>query len=121
MQKLARIINKTQSDKVIGDRIEIADGFVSKLCGLIGRTELPQGGGMLLVGTTSIHTCMMSIPIDALFLDKANRIVAIDHSLRPWRIGKMRMKTCSVLELPAGTAERLGIHLEDQIEVQKLR
>ncbi|MBY6037454.1 DUF192 domain-containing protein [Fictibacillus nanhaiensis] len=52
---------------------------------------------------SSVHTFFMNYAIDVLYLDSEKRIVAIDESLPPKRIGKLYMQAESVIELPSGT------------------
>jgi uncharacterized membrane protein (UPF0127 family) len=50
----------------------------------------------------------MRFPIDVVFLDGERRIVAVRRALKPWRFAAAKGAR-SVLELPAGECERLGL------------
>ena len=56
---------------IVCDRCESADGLVTRARGLLGRSGLDRGEGLLLKPTFSIHTFFMRFPIDVVFLDKS--------------------------------------------------
>jgi uncharacterized protein len=63
---------------------------------------------MLLRPASSIHTAFMRFPIDAVFLDRSDRVVKVASDLRPWRMAACRGAR-TVLELGAGEAARHGL------------
>ena len=69
---------------VNGVSAEVAKTFLQRLRGLIGRKGLPPGEGMLILRCNAIHTCFMSFPIDAYFLDGGNRVIKTVKMVRPW-------------------------------------
>jgi uncharacterized membrane protein (UPF0127 family) len=93
---------------VVCERCEIADRMLPRMRGLLGRDSLEPGAGMLITPSPSVHMFFMRFPIDVVFLDRSRRIVKIAHDLRPWRTASAR-KAVAALELPAGTAARLGL------------
>jgi uncharacterized protein len=102
--------------RVVCERCAIADSFVPRLRGLLGRRELPTGEGLLLSPSSSIHTFFMRFPIDAVFLDRGFRVVGVAPNVRPWRLAG-RKRARRVLELPAGESERRRIRAGDQLTV----
>lgn len=81
---------------------EVAETFAERAKGLIGRTGLEPGKGMLITKCNCIHTFFMKFPIDATFLDRDGKVVRIVRNIRPWRLwvwGGWRAK--SVLETAA--------------------
>jgi len=86
----------------------VANSFASRFRGLLGVAGLPEGSGLLLPRTSSVHTHFMRFPIDVVFLDRDRRIVSVVGMLRPWRLAGARAAT-SVLELAAGECKRLGL------------
>jgi uncharacterized membrane protein (UPF0127 family) len=95
---------------VVCDECVVADSFLTRLRGLVGRGRLASGHGLLLRETRSIHTHFMRFPIDVIFLDGHNRVVRIVPRLRPWRAVAER-EAASVLELGAGESERAGLRV----------
>lgn len=94
--------------RIVCERCEIADSLVSRVRGLLGRSSLEQGSGMLITRTSSIHTFFMAFPIDAVFLGRDLRVRSVAGNVRPFRI-VFRVGSRNVLELPAGEAARAGI------------
>ncbi len=107
-----RIVRK-QDGAVVAHRARVADGFLSRLRGLIGTTEFPEGDALLFPRCNNIHMWMMSIPIDAVFLGKCEsgwRVISTRPRLRPWKILPVGDgKAEDVLELPVGTVDRLNL------------
>jgi uncharacterized protein len=83
----------------------------------MGERNLPAGDGMLISPCSSIHCMWMRIPIDVIYLDRSDRVVGIDHAIKPWRIGGFYRGAHHVLELPAGTAVATGTQAGDQIKI----
>ena len=106
--RLPRQIRVIAGDVVVCTRCDVADRPFTRMRGLLGRASIAPGEGMLLTPGSSIMTFFMRFPIDVVFLDKAQTIVKITHSLVPWRTTFAR-KAFATLELPAGTAVALGL------------
>jgi uncharacterized protein len=94
---------------------EHATGIAERMRGLLGRKELDSSEGLLIEPCKQIHTLFMKFPIDALFLNKQNEIVAIEN-LGPWRFSKLYRKANKVLELSHNTASRLGLRPGQRLE-----
>jgi uncharacterized membrane protein (UPF0127 family) len=93
---------------VVCEHCLVADRPWTRMRGLLGRSELPRGEGILLRPAGSIHMFFMRFPIDAVFLDREGTVVGVEADLKPWRTAR-RKGAKSVLELPAGETERVGL------------
>jgi uncharacterized protein len=102
---------------VLVEQGRLANNEWTRFKGLMGERHLPAGDGMLITPCGSVHCMWMRIPIDVIYLDKADRIVGIDQALKPWRIGHFYRGAHHVLELPAGTAAATGTQVGDQLKV----
>jgi len=96
--------------RLVCERCDVADQLVARMRGLLGRSDLPQGEGVLLRPAGSIHTFFMRFPIDVVFLNEEDKVVKVVHRLSPWRAAGMKGAR-SVLELAAGEAESRGIEV----------
>jgi uncharacterized protein len=76
--------------------------------GLLGRSGLERGEGLLLKPCGSVHTLFMRFPIDVVFLDRELSVLAVREAVPPWRTARARGAKVT-LELAAGEATRLGI------------
>jgi hypothetical protein len=99
---------KRENGDVVCDRCVVADSPASRMKGLLGRSELRPGEGLLLRPASAIHTWFMRFPIDAVFLDRDWRVVGISSEMGPWRAASRRGAK-AVLELPAGESARRGL------------
>ena len=103
-------------DGVVFATVWHATGYFARLRGLLGR-KLEADGGMLLTPCSEIHTIGMKYAIDALYLDKAGRVLRVDERLVPGRILPLQRGARHVLELPEGSANRRGLTAGDTLEV----
>ncbi|HKH30615.1 MAG TPA: DUF192 domain-containing protein [Gaiellaceae bacterium] len=99
---------------VVCEECLVAATPLTRMRGLLGRSSLPSGQGILLRPAASVHTFFMRFSIDVVFLDDELRVVHIAADLRPWRAAGKRGAR-AVLELPAGECERRGLRVGDQL------
>ena len=99
--------------------VEIADTPEKQMRGLMYRTSMGPDEGMLFLYSRSKPVSMWMantyISLDMLFIDKAGTILQIEEHTQP--LSKAVISSFgpadAVLELNAGTAERLGIKAGD--------
>lgn len=91
--------------------IYTAKNFISRLVGLIGRSGLLYNEGLLIPNCRQVHTAFMRFPIDVVFIDANNIVIAIFCGVLPWRVTPKVPKAVVCLELAAGGAEKLFIQL----------
>lgn len=100
--------------QIVCERCEVADGFVSRMRGLIGRARLARGRGMLIRPTWFVHTAFMRFPVDVIFLDRDLTVLAVREWVQPWRTAG-HLRAHSVLKLAAGESQALGLRVGDQL------
>jgi uncharacterized protein len=103
---------------VVCESCLVAENAWLRTKGLLGRREFPDGQGILLRPASSIHMAFMRFPIDAVFLARDLTVLKVVPDLKPWRLAGKFRANC-VLELPAGTCERRGIHIGDRLELDR--
>jgi uncharacterized protein len=101
-------------EQVVCEECLVADRPLARMRGLLGRTDLPRGEGVLLRPAGSIHTFFMRFPIDAVFVDREGVVVDVEHALKPWRTARRR-GAHAVLELAAGEADARGVAAGQQL------
>jgi uncharacterized membrane protein (UPF0127 family) len=116
--KQVRIINKSKAT-VAGERIAVANSFLTRLIGLMGCTSLSPGEGMLITPSSGVHTCWMRMKIDVVALDRKKRVVRLGHEVKPWRLCGLTLRTAHVLELPPGQIRACGIEIGDELEIEQ--
>jgi len=97
----------------------VADGFYTRLIGLLRDRQLEHGDGLWIVPCNSIHSIGMKFIFDAVFLDKELRVVHLMQEMKPWRISKMVFSSHSVLEVPAGIIAQTGTEIGDMFEMRR--
>lgn len=100
--------------------VPLADGFCSRLRGLMGKTLRP-GDALLLSPCAQIHCCFMKSPVDAVYLGEAGVILKLAEAMGPWTFGRHVPGARRVLELFAGDAERLGLYPGMQLTIEGCR
>lgn len=112
----SNVIRNPARDADVCERCVVADRALPRMRGLLGRSQLPAGEGLLLRPASSIHTHFMRFPIDAVFLDRELRVLDVRSDLRPWRMAARRGAK-AVLELSAGEAQRRGVRVGDVLRI----
>jgi uncharacterized membrane protein (UPF0127 family) len=101
--------------RLLGDRIGVADRWWLRLRGLLGRTGLSRGEGLLLDPCRAVHMLGMRFPLDVAFLDPSGGVVAVYHALAPGKRTSWHRAAATALELPAGTLQSSGTGVGDTI------
>jgi uncharacterized membrane protein (UPF0127 family) len=94
--------------------IALADGFWSRLRGLMLAPPLAPSAGLLLTRCASVHCAFMRQAIDVVYLDADGVVLACVPRLKPWRASAHRGAR-HTLELAAGAIDRLGIRPGDRL------
>lgn len=95
--------------------VELADDDAERAQGLMGRTGLGPGAGMLFLYPTPREVAFWMrntrIPLDMLFIDAGGKIVRLHAGARPFDETPIPSGSPvqMVLEIAGGQAERLGI------------
>lgn len=96
----------SQNQKIIYTKIKIANNFITRFLGLMGKSKLDNGEGLLLLKCSAIHTCFMRFPIDVVYLNSQFQVLGCE-TIKPWKLGSIVKGSCNILELPAGSGEQL--------------
>jgi uncharacterized membrane protein (UPF0127 family) len=112
------VYNMTRETFVATEAV-VADGYLSRLVGLLGKTKrwARAGAGLWIVPSRGVHTIGMLFSIDLVFLNKNKEVVHVEEVVRPFRISRVSLKTDSVLELPPHTVYRTGTKVGDVLEI----
>jgi uncharacterized protein len=117
-------VKSLTNQALISDKCYVAECFLDRLRGLIGRRAFEPGDGMLFPKCNDVHMWFMKIPIDVIFLKKENqsngnpiwKVSSTHQNVRPWKPLPLRdAKASDTLELPAGTIQRCEIRVGDEL------
>jgi uncharacterized protein len=85
---------------------------------LLGRSSLERGEALWIPKCQGIHTIGMRFAIDVVFLDKNLKVVRAFGRIPPNKTGPVEMAAASVVELPAGTLNMIGISEGDTFQIR---
>ncbi len=85
--------------------VEVPQTRGERARGLLGRLELEPNEGLLLERSRSVHTFGMRFPIDAVLLDRDERVIEVVR-LPPNRVLFPRRRVRAVLEVAEGQGRR---------------
>jgi uncharacterized protein len=116
------VYNKTR-ETFIATEASVADSYVTRLIGLLGKTRrwAQLGKGLWIVPSRGVHTIGMLFPIDLIFLSDEKEVVHVEEHVRPFRISKVSLKATSVLELPPHTIYHSRTQVGDRFEIARLK
>jgi uncharacterized membrane protein (UPF0127 family) len=117
-KKIVRVVNATRGT-VLGERVRVADTGLSRIVGLLGERELPQGDGLLIVPSQGVHTWGMLFPIDVVVLDRGWNVLALRRRMRAFRMTRLFWKAAAVLELPPGMLDSTATHVGDMLAFER--
>ncbi len=112
-----RILNRTRA-MALATLCRSAEDPLARGLGLLGRSSLRTGEGLRITRTSAITTLFMRFAIDAVFVDRARRVVRIRPNLRPWTFAAVAKGADEVLELPVGTIARTGTQAGDELDYE---
>jgi len=112
------IVRNLTRGRIIGDAVCVAERFFPRLRGLLRTDGLAGGEGLWISPCSSIHSFGMRFVFDALFLGPDGKVVGRYERFRRNRISRVYWNARGVLELPAGTIERTGTEVGDEIQFE---
>ncbi|HMD86830.1 MAG TPA: DUF192 domain-containing protein [Terriglobia bacterium] len=120
--KYVCVYNKTR-ERFVATHAQVADGYFSRLVGLLGTTGgwARPGKGLWIVPSYGVHTIGMLYALDLVFLNRDLVVVDVEEHVRPFRISKVSFKADSVLELPVHSVFRTETRVGDQLEISPVR
>lgn len=110
------MIIKKNSD-VICRNAKIANNFLSRLKGLLGRNEFGDIDGLMLSSCRQIHSIGMKFNFDALYLDSEYKIIAIYENIGKNKILPYNVAVSNVLELPKGMVQDKNLGIGDVLKI----
>ncbi|MGE0615812.1 MAG: DUF192 domain-containing protein [Bacteriovoracia bacterium] len=118
--KSRRVTIQTLKNKaVLAEKCIVAERFLERLVGLIGRATLNAGEGMFFPRCNNIHMWFMRMPIDVVFIRRAGdrwEVSSVRENVRPWKLLPVAdFRATETLELPLGTIQRCGVSAGDEV------
>jgi uncharacterized membrane protein (UPF0127 family) len=108
------VLRREDDGQTICGNCVLADTFWRRARGLLGRSKLEPGDGIVLRPEWSVHTFFMRFAIDVVFVDADQVVVKVVSRLKPWRTAICK-GAHEVVELAAGECERVGLSAGDRL------
>ena len=96
-------VKHLKSGKFLGENIEMANSFYTRLRGLMFAKGFGDRDGIWFQPSNSIHSFFVKIKFDVIFINSDNQVVKVYRNFKPWRLTPIIFRSSRVLELPAGT------------------
>ena len=101
---------------MLAEQLEMPRTMFGRGLGLMFRRQLEPGRGMWINPCSGIHMMFMNFAIDAVFLDRNERVKKVYRRLPRWYgVVWWEIGARSVLELPAGSTAHIDLQRGDQI------
>jgi uncharacterized membrane protein (UPF0127 family) len=111
------LVRNQTRNAVLGDAVDVADTSAKRRVGLLKHESLEPGDGLWIIPCESVHTFFMKFPIDLVYIDRKKKVRKVRHAVPAWRLSAC-FTAHSILELPAGTAQRTGTQPGDELVIE---
>jgi uncharacterized protein len=101
----------------IARTVQLANTFLLRLTGLMGKPALPQDQGLWITPCSSIHSFFMRFAFDAVFVDDKGHIVHLVEAMPPGQVTPLIQGAKAVLELPSGTISQHQLQVGDFLKL----
>lgn len=108
-------VTAPRTGRDLAARAELADTFVARLRGLLGKPLLRTGEGILLTPCNAVHMWGMKYPIDVAFLDSEGVVMAMYEGLPPGGRTRRHRGARYALEVPVRTLSIAGVKVGDPL------
>ena len=120
--KNVRLINDTRG-RVLCERCGIADNIFTRVRGLLGRSTLGEGEGLLIAPCPSIHMFGMKFALDVIFISRENVVTDYVENILPGKLYVAQShygKAHAALEVAPGMIAATSTQRGDKIRLESL-
>ena len=107
-----------RNKKCLADQAELAQGFLARFRGLLGRSTFEPGHALILPSCACVHMLFMKFPIDVVFCNEDWKVLKIAKQLKPWTLSPFVSAARLTLELSAGTVDKSELREGDLLELE---
>ena len=107
------VIRNGRTGDVLASTAEDAKGPWKSFKGLMLKSSIPDGYGLVFRPAQGIHTNFMRFPIDLIYFDRENRVTKIRPAMVPWRWDFTR--AAGVIEMNPGSAAKANLQPGDPL------
>ena len=88
---------------MIAENAVVANTFLTRFAGLLNRQSLNKDEALIINPCRSIHMFFMRFSIDAIFVNKDNRVIGLVEAIKPFQLSTIFWQARFVIEVPIGT------------------
>lgn len=96
-------------------QVQATCNFFERSRGLLFRSPLLMDGGLLIMHCNSIHTVLMTYPIDVIYLSNDMRVTKLVRRVKPYRTS-IDLSARHVLEVMVGSIDRMELRVGDYLD-----
>jgi uncharacterized protein len=112
-------VRNVRTGEWVAARLETAFDSAARRRGLLGRTELASGTGLVIAPSNAVHTFRMRFDIDVVFVARDGRVVKVRRDMGPRRMAAA-LKAFAVIEVRGGSTRQLDLRAGDALEVRRI-
>lgn len=120
--KVVRIVNITRQ-AVLCEQCGVADNIFTRMRGLLGRSTLRAGEGLLIAPCPSIHMFGMKFALDVIFISRDDVITDYVENILPGKLYVAKNhfgKAHSALEVAVGTIAATSTQRGDNVQIESV-
>jgi uncharacterized protein len=117
MEKRTYCVYNQTRECFLSLNVHAADTVISRLRGFIGKLRLEADEGIWVVPSQGVHTLGLFFPLDLIYLDENFRVIHLIEYFPSFRIGPLKVRAESVLELPTHTIYSSHTQPGDQLVI----
>ena len=111
-------LRNVRNGHVLATDLIVAFDSKTRNRGLLGRDQLADGRALIIAPSNSVHTFGMRFAIDLIYAARDGRVVKIRAAVPRSRLS-FALRAFAVIEMAAGSAERVGLRAGDRLVLQK--
>jgi uncharacterized membrane protein (UPF0127 family) len=115
-RRVAVVVNTTKGT-TLASSAELATTYSQRRQGLLGRSSLEEGEGLIIHPCKGVHSFGMKFPIDVAYVSKDGKVIHTISPLFPNRLGLLMLRAAWILELPQGVLLRTETILGDMLTI----
>ena len=115
--KSKRYIISKEDGMPVSTLARVADNFLLRLVGLMGRKSISEQEAVIFYSAPSIHTFFMRFAFDLVFLDKNRKVVRICQAIKPWKL-VFCSQAVTTIEFSPGTVIRSSLKVGDFLSIK---
>lgn len=109
-----QVTNQTRGS-VLGRAVLLADSWLLRMRGYLGRPAPAKGEGLLLSPCQGVHMYGLGYSLDVVFISRAGQVMALYPELAPRKRTAFHSGAAYALELPPGTIAASDTRVDDYV------